>query len=340
MKVIELHSFTKQGLRETERPRPVPGPRQLLVRIDAVSLNPRDLEIIEGRYGMPVELPIVPVSDAVGQVVEIGREVRAFAVGDRVNPLFFPDWQDGQFHAEYFATQLGAGREGLLQEFVALDESAAVKAPAHLGDEAATLPIAALTAWRALHDAHVGAGQTVLLLGLGGVSMFALQFATMFGARAIVVAADERRADSALSHGALHAIDRQREPSWSDRVLELTDGRGADIVVEVVGASTFLQSAAALATGGRIAVVGYLSGSSLQIDIKSLFIAKRAQLLGQTVGSRRDFDAMNRALELHGLVPVVDSRHAFGDLRAALARVASGEALGKVIVHIGEVPYP
>jgi NADPH:quinone reductase-like Zn-dependent oxidoreductase len=209
-----------------------------------------------------------------------------------------------------------------------------VRAPRNLGDEAATLPIAALTAWRALQEAEVAAGEFVLILGSGGVSMFALQFAVMQGARAIVVARGEDRVQKARELGAAHVIDRYKHPSWSRQVIESTGGHGADIVMEVVGRSTFGQSSESLAVGGRIAVLGYVGGTILEVDVKSLLIGKRARLLGQTVGSRLDFDTMNRAIESHGMTPLVDQCHELDDLRSALERVASGDALGKVIVRM------
>jgi len=164
--------------------------------------------------------------------------------------------------------------------------------------------------------------------------MFVLQMSALFGARPIVVVSDARRAQVARELGAAHVIDRQRFPNWEECVVELTAGKGADVVVEVVGASTFARSCAALATGGRIAIVGYLGGSTLQLDVKSLFIAKRAQLFGQTVGSLRDLETMNRALESARLVPVVDSRYGLDQLDAAIARLAAGDTIGKVIVQV------
>jgi len=339
MKVVQLRSFSGRRLQVIDAPVPVPGRGELLLRVRAASLNHRDVEIAEGRYAMPVALPVVPLSDAVGEVVERGADVTEFAVGERVSPVFFPDWQSGPFRGEYFARQLGSSVPGVLGEYIAVPAAAAVRAPAHLADEAAALPIAALTAWAAFTEAALRPGQTVLILGTGGVSLFGLQFAAMFGARAIVAGSDEARLARARTLGASEVIDRRHVPDWGARAFELAAGQGVDLVLEVGGAQSWAQSTAALRVGGRIAVVGYAGGPQLDFDLRGLFIGKRAQLQGHTVGSRQQFDAMNRAIERHRLVPVIDGRFGMDDLDQAYARLASGRAFGKVLVQLPVAPH-
>jgi NADPH:quinone reductase-like Zn-dependent oxidoreductase len=332
MKAIELQRFGRKGLSLVARPEAPLGPGEVRVRVLAASLNYRDIEILEGRYGMPVSLPIVPLSDSVGEVVEIGDGVTRFALGDRVNPIFFPDWVDGEFRADYFKHQPGSSADGVLQELVTVPESALVRAPANLGVEGATLPVAALTAWNVLRDADIIPGQTVLVLGSGGVSLFALQFARLFGARAIAVSSSRKKADRLSALGASEVIDSGADAAWGEQVLRLTDSRGVDLVVEVGGAATLPQSSVALKMGGHIAIIGYLSGAQATVDLKSLFIGKRARVHGHTVGSRASFEEMNRAIELHRLQPVIDSTFPLERTGEAYDRAQSRDVFGKVLI--------
>lgn len=334
MKAIELTSFSYDGLHLVDRIPRTPGDGELLVQIEAAALNYRDVEIAQGRYGMPVKLPLVPLSDAVGIVREVGKSVTGFRPGDRVNPIFFPHWRNGPFEAGYFNHQLGGTMDGVLQEFMTIPARSVVHAPRHLAAEAAALPIAALTAWSALTQAKIQPGQTVLLTGTGGVSLAALQIAQMFGAAAIVVSSSENRMEQACLHGAVNAINYRTHPCWSEQVLEITKGRGVDVVVETGGEKTLVQSVRSLRTGGHIAVVGYVTGARFDIDLREVFIGKRAHLLGHTVGSGSQFEAMNRAFEASGTVPIIDSRFALRDVRAAYEHMASGEAFGKVLVAV------
>jgi NADPH:quinone reductase-like Zn-dependent oxidoreductase len=331
MKAIELRDFGEGGLRLVECPTPAVGPGEVLIRIRAAALNYRDLEIAAGRYAMPVPLPRIPLSDAVGEVVELGSGVTSFVKGDKVNLTFFPDWIDGEFRGEYFARQRGSSLHGVLAEYVVARESELVRAPAHLEDEAAGLPIAGLTAWAALTEAAVRPGQTVLVIGTGGVSLFALQLAKLFGSRAIVVSSSDEKLQRAIQLGSLGSVNYKRTPEWGREVLELTAGSGVDVVIETGGGATLPQSTAALRVGGHIAIVGYVSGADLRLDLRELFIGKRARVHGHTVGSRRQLEALNRAIELHRLVPVVDSRYSAEAVDAGYARLRSGEAFGKVL---------
>jgi NADPH:quinone reductase-like Zn-dependent oxidoreductase len=324
--------FKEFGSVDLEVPRMASG--DLLVRVRAAAINYRDIEIIEGRYAMPVPLPLVPLSDAVGEVVELGEGVTRFSIGDRVNTVFFPNWQAGDFRNEYFQHQLGSSVRGVLQQFIAVPEAAVVHAPKHLGDEAAALPIAAVTAWNVLRDANLYPGQTVLIIGTGGVALFALQFAQLHGANTIVVTSDRRKIEKVQALGGGTVLDSNQDHEWGQRVMDITAGRGVDVVVEVGGSKTLAQSSRALRVGGYLAIVGYLSGSQASIDLRALFIAKRARVQGHTVGSRASFEEMNRAIELHRLKPVVDSTFPIGHAVAAFDRARSGEAFGKVLITL------
>jgi NADPH:quinone reductase-like Zn-dependent oxidoreductase len=222
----------------------------------------------------------------------------------------------------------------MLQEFITVRETSVVRAPRHLGIEAACLPIAALTAWNVLRDAAVSRGQTVIIIGTGGVSLFALQFTQLLGAEPIVVSRGGTKLRRISALGARAVIDSTVVPNWGERVLTLTDGRGADVIVEVGGARTFPQSSIALRVGGHIAIVGYLSGPEVTLDLRSLFIGKRAHLQGHTVGSRASFGEMNRALEAQQVIPVIDRTFTLEQTRAAYERAQSGEALGKVLITL------
>jgi NADPH:quinone reductase-like Zn-dependent oxidoreductase len=334
MRAVELQAFGSGGLRILERPVPTVRAGEALIRVRAAALNYRDLEIAAGRYGMPVSLPRTPLSDAVGEIVDLGADTSRFAKGDFVNLTFFPDWIDGEFRAEYFARQRGSSTDGVLSEYVLAHETELVRAPANLKDESAGLPVAGLTAWVALSEAALQPGQTVLVIGTGGVSLFALQLATLFGAQPIVVSSSDHRLERALRLGALAAINYRRTPEWGREVRELTSGRGVDVVIETGGAATLPQSTAALRPGGHIAMVGYLGGAELRLDLRELFIGKRARVHGHTVGSRRQLEALNRAVELNRLVPVVDSRYPIDDVEGAYERLRSTEAFGKVLITL------
>jgi len=334
MKAIELQAFGLDGLRMVDACEPDPPPGHVTLRLHAAALNFRDLEILEGRYGMPVRLPCMPLSDAVGTVTRIGPGVTEWREGDRVNPLFFPDWIDGPFHPRYFARQLGGNHPGVLRQAMTAPANAIVRAPRHLGDEAATLSVAALTAWAALTDAALQPGQTIVAIGSGGVALFALQFARMFGVRAIAVTSSAHKIPQLLAAGATTAVDSRAHPDWGMEVMRLTEGVGAHLVLETGGSATFSESVRALAPGATMAMIGYVSGPLLEMDLRQVFIAKRARLHGHTVGNARQFDAMNRALEAHGIVPLVDSVHPFVDAAAAYRRLASGASVGKVLVKL------
>jgi len=334
MKAIELHAFGLDGLRIVDTHEPDPPPGHVTLRLHAASLNFRDLEIVDGRYGMPVPLPCIPLSDAVGTICRVGPGVTGWQEGDRVNPLFFPDWIDGPFHPRYFARQLGGNHPGVLRQAMTVPAGAVVRAPRHLGDEAATLSVAALTAWAALTDAALQPGHTILTIGSGGVALFALQFAALFGVRAIAVTSSAHKMPQLRAAGAAATIDSGAHQDWGNEVMRLTEGVGAQLVLETGGNATFAESVRALAAGGTMAMIGYVSGPLLDMDMRQVFIAKRARLHGHTVGNARQFDAMNRALETGGIMPLIDSVHPFSDAAAAYRRLASGDNVGKVLIKL------
>lgn len=316
-----------------ERPQPVPGPGQVLVRLRASSINYRDLLNILDPPARGIAYPRIPNSDGAGEVVEVGPVVTRFAAGDRVAGCFFQRWPAGGITAEAMASALGGALDGLLAEYAVLEEDGLVAIPEHLSfEEAATLPCAALTAWHILVEmGGLKAGDTVLTLGTGGVSIFALQFAAQQGARVIVTSSSDDKLARARELGAWQTVNYRTTPDWEQPVLELTGGRGADLVVEVGGAGTLEKSIQAVRVGGRIGLVGVLTGG--RIDPTSV-MRKSIRLQGIYVGSREMFEAMNRAIAAGGLKPMIDRTFAFEEARAAYHHMQSGGHFGKIVITI------
>lgn len=324
----------KGALRRVERPRPAPGPTEVLVSLRAVSLNYRDLLVLDGVDGWRPSEPRVPLSDGVGVVVEAGSQVTRLRVGERVAGLFLPRWQEGALTAETYVGALGGAQvDGVLAEYRLFDETAAVPVPDHLSDpEASTLPVAALTAWHAVrHRSRVQPGEVVLVQGTGGVSLFALQFVLALGARAIVVSSSERKLEQARRLGADERIDSTRVPDWEREVLARTAGRGVDHVIEVVGGENLNRSLRAVRIGGTIAFIGLLAGLSAAVDTYR-FVTRSVTIHGIETGSRALFEDMNRFLAEHALHPVIDRVYRLADLPQALQRLRSREQFGKVVV--------
>jgi NADPH:quinone reductase-like Zn-dependent oxidoreductase len=320
------------SLREAERP--TPGPHEVLVRVRAASLNFRDIMIIQrGRYPLPIKRDVVPLSDGAGEVVAVGEGVTRVKIGDRIAGSIFPRWIDGPFGWEYSA-QLGGSLDGMLTEFALLPEDAAVIIPDHLSfEEAATLPCAAVTAWNALcGGAPLRPGQTVLILGSGGVSLFALQFAKLFGARVIATTSSDDKAQRLEALGADAVVNHRCTPDWHVPVRELTGGRGVDVVVEVGGAGTLEKSLKSVAAEGLVSMVGGLASEVSTIDIGALS-AMVGTIRRIAVGSRAQFIAMNRAIVAHQLKPVVDRVFPFPAAVEALRYYDAGKYFGKVIIN-------
>ncbi|GHG38637.1 zinc-dependent alcohol dehydrogenase family protein [Streptomyces zaomyceticus] len=307
---------------------PGPGPREVLVRMRAWSLNHRDLLIAHGRYSRDVVPGLVPLSDGAGEVVETGSEVTAWRPGDAVAGLFLPGWRSGRPRVD---RALGGSVDGVLAEYVVFDEEAVVAVPAHLDfAEAATLPCAALTAWQAVVElGGLHPGQTVLTLGSGGVSVFALQFAAAGGARVISTSGSPAKLERLRELGAAEVIDHAREPEWGLRAAGLSGG-GVDHVVEVGGAGTMRQSITAARVGGRISVIGVLGGGAGISPVPLL--RKVLCVQGVQVGSAEMFRAMNRALEQRRIRPVIDREFPFSEAGAAFRYLEAAGHIGKVVI--------
>jgi NADPH:quinone reductase-like Zn-dependent oxidoreductase len=322
------------GMVIKEHDEPKPGPNEVVVRVKATSLNFRELMILRGNYVLPVKPDVIPVSDGAGEVVAVGSEVTRAKIGDRVVTTLFPRWVDGPFSWEV-SGQIGGSLDGMLTEFALLTEEAVVQIPEHLSfDEAATLPCAAVTAWSALTvGAPLFPGQTVLTLGSGGVSLFALQFARLFGARVIATTSSDEKAKRLEALGADNTINYRATPDWDVAVRELTNGRGVDRVIEVGGAGTVERSLKSVAIAGQISQVGVLVDGPSAIDWNTL---RRSFSTFQpiAVGSRSQFVAMNRAIAVNRLKPVVDRVFAFDDAVAAFRYYETGQNFGKVIISV------
>ena len=305
MKAYEISEFGIDALKITDRPVPKPGHGQALVKVRAVSLNYRDLLMIKGQYSRNLPLPLIPFSDGAGEVVETGEGVTRVKPGDRVAGIFMQKWLDGEVDEDKARSALGGAVDGMLAEYVLLDEDGLVHLPEHLSlEEGATLPCAAVTAWYAVIEEGLKPGQTVLTLGTGGVSLFALQFALMAGARVIVTSGSDEKLSRVRDMGVTDCINYKTCPDWEKRVRELTAGMGVDVVVEVGGAGTLPQSVKAVRMGGRISLIGVLTGATGEVNPLPV-VMKGVRVQGIFVGSRAMFEAMNRAIGLHQLRPVV-----------------------------------
>jgi len=331
---MELRASGKENLVEVDKPRPEPGPGEVLVRIKAVSVNYRDLALIRGDYGA-VQFPLVPLSDGAGEVVSVGEGVTRFAAGDRVIFAMRPLWQDGTPTRQAITTSLGMTLDGVMSEYRVGHETHLVRTPKHLTDEqAASLPIAAVTAWHALvNGGNVKAGEWVVAQGTGGVSLFALQFAKHLGARAIITSSSDEKLERARALGADHTINYRTNPEWQDEVVKLTEGEGAQHVVDVGGSETIARSLEAVRPGGNIYLIGFLSGSMVNIDLPKVF-RRAVALRGLSVGSIASFEKMNAAIEEGRIEPVIDRVFERHELGAALDHMAAGAQFGKIALRV------
>lgn len=319
-----------------EAPTPKPGRGQVLVKMRAASLNYRDLMVLTGRYARGAPLPdLVPLSDGAGEVAEIGPEVTRVKPGDRVAGIFMQSWIGGDIEPDHAASSLGGAIHGVLAEYVLFDQQGLVQLPTHLSfEEGATLPCAGVTAWNALYAGRpLIAGQSVLVLGTGGVSIFALQFARAAGAQVIATSSSDDKLARARQLGATATVNYRDHPEWQKEVLALTDGRGVDHVIEVGGAGTLARSIEAARLGGQIHQIGVLTGGGGQID-PSVPMRKGLILRGIYVGSRQMFDAMNRAIAVNTLRPVIDRVFAFAQAADAYRHMQSQAHLGKIVIRI------
>ncbi|KAA0010045.1 NAD(P)-dependent alcohol dehydrogenase [Billgrantia pellis] len=333
------HLLPGQGLdglvlRQADTPRP--GPGQVLVKMRAASLNYRDLRVAEGQYALgSVPENLVPLSDGAGDVVDIGPEVTRVQPGDRVAALFLQHWLGGEFEEAFGISALGGSCHGVLSEYAVFDQNGLVQLPAHLSyEEGATLPCAGTTAWNALFGGPaVKPGETVLTLGTGGVSLFALQFAKMAGARVIATSSNPAKLDYALQLGADEGIDYTASPEWHEQVMALTGWRGVDHVVEVVGGENVGQSVEATRNGGTVHLIGAQAGGLID---PTRVRRRNVTLRGLYVGSRAHFEAMNRAMAQHALKPVIDRVFPFDEAKAAYRHLAARAHMGKVVITLGD----
>lgn len=335
MKVYEMQGdFGLDNLRPVNRPDPTPGPGQVLVRVRASCLNFRDLMTVEGSYNPRQKLPLIPLSDGSGEVLAVGSGVERVRIGDRVASVFAQRWTAGPPTQAARASTLGGPLDGMLAEQVVLSEDGLVKIPDHLSyEEAATLPCAAVTAWNALVDqGGLKAGDTVLLLGTGGVSIFGLQFAGLAGARAIVTSSSDEKLDRARALGAWQTINYATSPDWDRQVKEMTGGRGVDIVVEVGGAGTFMKSLASVRFSGTVSMIGVLAGVTTEVDVRPILM-RNVRIQGILVGNREQFEDMNRAISHHRMKPVIDHTFDFDQAPEAFRHLKAGGHFGKIVIR-------
>lgn len=336
MKAYEVQQFGIDELAKVERPDPKPGVGEVVVKLHAASLNYRDLMVVTGTYNPRMKLPAVPLSDGAGEVVEVGEGVTKWKTGDRVMPIFAQRWIYGDTTEEKRRTSLGAGSQwdGVLREFGAFDQEGLVRIPDHLAyDEAATLPCAGVTAWHALAvSGGLKAGDTVLTLGTGGVSIFAVQISQMFGARVISTTGSDEKIDGLKKLGALEVINYKARDDWDAAVLELTGRKGVDHVVEVGGSGTLAKSLNAVRFGGHVAMIGALSGPG-GFNPTTVFM-KSVRLQGIFVGPRTFFEDLIRAIEVSEMHPVIDRVFGFDEAREAMSYMQSGAHFGKVVISI------
>jgi NADPH:quinone reductase-like Zn-dependent oxidoreductase len=337
MKVVQIEGgFGLEHVHVAERPEPEPGPGQVKLRVTAASLNYRDLLVAKGIYNPKQPLPLVPCSDGVGEVIAIGPGVTRVRVGQRVAGIFAQGWLDGRpGRSTLHATTLGGPLDGMLAEQVVLSAEGVVSVPEHLSDvEAAALPCAGVTAWSALvRHGRVRPGERVLVMGTGGVAIFALQIAKLLGAEVIVTSSSDDKLARARELGADHGINYRSNPKWFKEVAALTDGSGVEHIIEIGGVGTLQQSLRCVAPGGNIYLIGVLAGPEAPLNLTSLLM-QDVRLQGVIVGPRVSFEELSRAVAQHQLRPVVDRVFPLAESRQALEYMANAKHLGKICIQV------
>jgi len=335
MRVFQVEdAWSMEHLRMSTRPEPAVGAGLVRLRMNASAVNYRDLLVPSRGYGSRMKaLPLIMLSDGCGVVESTGEGVTRFKPGDRVCPLFFPNWSSGEPNPGRLSFSLGSELDGTMAEYMVVLEKGVAQAPAHLDDvEAAALPTAAVTAWRALiTEGRMKPGDKVLVQGTGGVSLFALQFAKMLGAFVIVTSSSDEKLTRVKAMGADETINYNSVPEWGKRAREMAGGEGVDHVVEVGGQGTLSQSLRAVRTGGVISMIGVLSGGIMNVPLGQI-VTRHIRLQGITVGSRDDFEHMAAAMGQHKIRPVIDRVFAFEELRLALQHLSSGRHFGKICI--------
>jgi NADPH:quinone reductase-like Zn-dependent oxidoreductase len=333
MHAWQISSFGIDSLEFVERPTPHPGPGEVLVRVHAISINYRDLLMIKGLYNPKLKLPRIPCSDGAGEVSAVGEGVTRWKPGDRVAGIFMQNWLDGALTPVKAKGALGGDIDGMLAEYIVLKETGLVRLPAHLSfEEAATLPCAAVTAWNALAAGNLKPGSTVLTLGTGGVSIFALQFARLMGVRVLGISGSAAKLERARSLGLDAALNYRETPNWDRWALDQTGGEGVDLVVEVGGVGTLPRSLGAIRMGGVIAQIGVLAGSADPLPLP-LILHKQARIQGIYVGSRKDFEEMNKAITLTALHPIAEN-FLWSQAREVFTRMEQASHFGKLVLKV------
>lgn len=333
--VISKGATTIDGLKLVEKEKPSPGPGQVLLKMRAASVNFRDIALVIGQYPSgPVQRDTIALSDGAGEIVAVGDGVTKFAVGDRVTPTFIQGLVNGPLNPAVHGI-LGSPLDGALAEYMVVNEDGLVNIPEHLSyEEAATLPCAGLTAWNALMESfHLKPGNSVLVMGTGGVSIFALQFARANGCRVIVTSSSDEKLERAAQMGADGLINYKKTPDWEKEVLKLTNGAGVDNVVEIGGVGTLAKSFEAVGWGGQVSIIGVLAGPEGQYHPHPLMF-KYARLQGIFVGNRTMFENMVKAIAVNQLKPVIDTAFNFDDAAEAYKYQLSGKHFGKVVIKI------
>jgi NADPH:quinone reductase-like Zn-dependent oxidoreductase len=333
MLVGQFSSFGIDSLEFAERPTPQPGAGEVLVRVHAISLNYRDLLMVKGLYNPKLKLPRIPCSDGAGEVAAVGDGVTRWKTGDRVAGIFMQNWLDGPLTPAKAKGALGGDIDGMLAEYVVLRDTGLVRLPEHLSyAEAATLPCAAVTAWNALASGSLKPGATVLILGTGGVSIFALQLARIMGMRVLGISGSDAKLERASSLGLDAGLNYRETPAWDRWALEQTDREGVDLVIEVGGVGTLPRSLGAIRMGGIIAQIGVLAGVAEPLPL-ALILHKQARIQGIYVGSRKDFEEMNKAITLTGLHPVAEL-FPWSHAREVMARMEAASHFGKLVLTV------
>jgi NADPH:quinone reductase-like Zn-dependent oxidoreductase len=333
--ILQKDSTSLDGLKQTHLPEPQPTPNQVLIRVHATSLNFRDNMVANGAYfGGPMKADLIPLSDGAGEVISVGPNVKRFKQGDKVAGTFFQTWPDGAM--QYSRPAMGGSTNGMLSELVALDEEGVVRLPdGYSYEEGATLPCAAVTAWHALMATRnpLKPGQTVLCLGTGGVSIFALQFAKAAGARVIITSSSDEKLARAKALGADEAINYKQTPDWEKKVAELTNKRGVEHIIEVGGPGTLAKSYKAVAPEGQIALIGVVAGNKGETNPLAMMM-KGANLQGIYVGTTKMFEDMVRAINQSKIKPVIDHTFPFDQAPDAYHHLTSAHHLGKIVITI------
>ena len=332
MKLIELHNFGDDGFQKTERGMPSPCIGEVVIKVHAASLNFRDFMIAKGLYNPNIELPLVPLSDGAGEIVSVGNDVTEFNVGDRVMSVFWQDWNENNSNR---MVSTGSDAGGVLTEYAVLPKEAILPIPEYMTyQEASTIPCAAVTAWTCIKAANIGSGDSVLLLGTGGVSILALQILKAMDANVIITSSSNEKLERAKELGADHTINYNENPEWGSEAFSLSNG-GVNLVIEIGGESTFPQTINALTIGGHISVIGALGGINVELNLMQM-VFKNVNMHGITVGSREDHMELNNFMEKHEIHPVIGKTVGIDNAINEIYGMSSGSHFGKIVIDISD----